>query len=315
MAWTTADIPDQTGRTAVVTGANGGLGLETARALAAKGAHVLMTARNQEKAAAAIEDIRRTVQEPSLEFVPLDLGSLASVRAAAEKIVSAHDELDILVNNAGVMGIPEQRTVDGFELQFGVDHLGHYALTALLMPALLRAGAARIVTVTSTAHHMGRAVDPANPHLEGRYTPWRAYGQAKLANFHFGIGLQQRLAAAGAPAASLIAHPGLSNTDLQARSVRETAGGRSQRFWHRLATSTGMSPADGALSQLRAATDPAAKGGEFYGPLFVNSGPPVRKPIVRRIGLETAIARLWEVSERETGLTIDLRRDAPSTVG
>jgi NAD(P)-dependent dehydrogenase (short-subunit alcohol dehydrogenase family) len=308
VGWTVADIPDQRGRTAVVTGANGGLGLETARALAARGAHVVMTVRNQEKAAAAVEDIRRTVPDASLELVPVDLASQASVREAAQKILASHEKIDILINNAGVMGIPEQRTADGFEMQFGVDHLAHYALTALLMPAILRGDKPRIVTVTSTAHHMGRAVDPANPHLHGRYKPWRAYGQAKLANFHFGLGLQQRLRQAGAPAASLIAHPGLSNTDLQARSVRETSGGRSQRFWQRLATSSGMAPAEGALSQLRAATDPDAKGGEFYGPLFVNSGAPVRKPIFRRIGMNTAIARLWEVSERETGLKIELAR-------
>jgi NAD(P)-dependent dehydrogenase (short-subunit alcohol dehydrogenase family) len=306
VAWTAADIPDQSGRTAVVTGANGGLGLETARALAAKRAHVVMTARNQEKAATAVEDVRRTVPDASLELVPLDLGSLASVREAAQRILADHDKVDLLVNNAGVMGIPEQRTADGFEMQFGVDHLGHWALTALLMPAILRGDRPRIVTVTSTAHHIGRAVDPKNPHLDGSYTPWRAYGQAKLANFHFGLGLQKRFEQAGAPAASLIAHPGLSNTDLQARSVRETGGGRSQRFWRRLAATTGMSPAEGALSQLRAATDPDAKGGEFYGPLFVNNGPPVRKPIFRRIGMDTAIARLWEVSERETGMRIEL---------
>jgi NAD(P)-dependent dehydrogenase (short-subunit alcohol dehydrogenase family) len=308
MGWTTADIPDQSGRTAVVTGGNGGLGLETARALAGAGAHVVMTARDQDKAAAAVADIRRTAPQPSLEVVALDLASLASVREAAERILSAHDEIDILVNNAGVMGIPERRTADGFEMQLGVDHLGHWALTARLMPALLRAGAARIVTVTSTAHHMGRAVDRANPHLHGRYRPWRAYGQAKLANFHFGIGLERRLRAAGVRAASLIAHPGLAHTELQAVSVRETGGGFSQRFFHRLAVATGMSSADGARSQLRAATDPGARGGEFYGPLWVNSGPPVRKPILRRIGLEEAIARLWEVSERETGLTIELPR-------
>ena len=305
MSWTAADIPDQTGRTAVVTGANGGLGLETARALAATGAHVVMAARNQDKAAEAVADIRRGTPDASLVLVALDLGSQASVRDAAERILAAHEKLDILVNNAGVMGIPERRTADGFEMQFGVDHLGHYALTVLLMPALLRADAARVVTVTSTAHHMGRAVDPANPHLDGKYGPWRAYGQAKLANFHFGIGLQRRLAAAGAPAASLIAHPGLSNTDLQAVSVRETGGGLSQRFFHRLARSTGMSPEEGARPQLRAATDPEAKGGEFYAPRFVNSGPPVRRPILRRIGMDDAIARLWEVSERETGLKFD----------
>jgi NAD(P)-dependent dehydrogenase (short-subunit alcohol dehydrogenase family) len=307
MSWSTADIPDQSGRTVVVTGANGGLGLETSRALAAAGAHVVMAARNQAKAAEAVEDIRSGDPDASLEVVELDLGSLASVREAADRIAQSHDTIDVLVNNAGVMGIPERRTADGFEMQFGVDHLGHWALTALLMPALLRADGARIVTVTSTAHHMGRAVDPDNPHLEGRYRPWRAYGQAKLANFHFGLGLQERFEEAGAPAASLIAHPGLSNTELQAVSVQETGGGMSQRFFHRLATTTGMSPAEGALSQLRAATDPEAKGGEFYGPLWVNNGPPVRKPIFRRLGMETAIDRLWEVSERETGLAIDVR--------
>jgi NAD(P)-dependent dehydrogenase (short-subunit alcohol dehydrogenase family) len=306
VSWTAADIPDLTGRTAVVTGANGGLGLETARALAAAGAHVVMAARSREKAEAAIADIQRGAPDAALELVALDLGSLDSVRAAAEQTLDAHERVDILVNNAGIMGIPERKTADGFEMQFGVDHLGHWALTARLMPALLRADAARIVTVTSTAHHMGRAVDPRNPHLEGRYSPWRAYGQAKLANFHFGIGLQRRLAAAGARARSLIAHPGLSNTELQAVSVRETGGGASQRFWHRLARTTGMAPAEGALPQLRAATDPGANGGEFYGPRFINFGPPVRLPILRRIGMDGAIARLWEVSARETGLAIDL---------
>jgi len=306
MSWTAADVPDQSGRTVVVTGANGGLGLETARALGAAGAHVVMAARNQEKAAAALADIRRGVPDASLEVIALDLSSQASVHQAAEQILAAHERLDILVNNAGVMAIPESATVDGFETQFGTNHLGHYALTALLMPALLRADAARIVTVTSTAHHVGRAVDPANPHLRGRYGPWRAYGQSKLANFHFGIGLQQALEAAGAPAISLIAHPGLSNTDLQTVSVAETGGGISQRFFHGLAGSTGMTPEQGARPQLRAAADPAARGGELYAPRFVNNGPPVRRPILRRLGMEKSIARLWDVSEKETGLKIDV---------
>jgi NAD(P)-dependent dehydrogenase (short-subunit alcohol dehydrogenase family) len=306
VSWSTADIPGQRGRTAVVTGANGGLGLETARALAAKGAHVVMAVRNQQKAAAALDQIRAGAPDASLELVALDLASQASVRAAAEQIIAAHQNIDLLINNAGVMGIPEAKTADGFEMQFGVDHLGHWTLTALLMPALLRTPGARIVTVTSTAHHMGRAVDPANPHLRGRYRPWRAYGQAKLANFHFGLGLQRELEKAGASTASLIAHPGLSNTELQAVSVQQTGGGTSQRFFLFLARRTGMAAADGALSQLRAATDPAAKGGDFYGPLFVNSGPPVRKPIVRRLGMDKAIAALWEVSARETGVAIRL---------
>ena len=307
MGWNAADIPDQHGRIAVVTGANGGLGLETARQLAAKGAHVVMAVRNQEKAAAAVEEIRTTAPDAALELVALDLASQASVRAAAGQIMAAHPSIDLLVNNAGVMATAEAKTVDGFELQLGVDHLGHWSLTALLLPALLRARGARIVTVTSSAHHMGRAIDPANPHLAGRYRPWRAYGQAKLANFHFGLGLQRELEQARASAASLIAHPGLSNTDLQTVSVQASGGGASQRFFLLLGRRIGMSPADGALSQLRAATDPAAKGGEFYGPLWVTNGPPVRKPVLRRIGLDEAIATLWAVSERETGVAIDVR--------
>jgi NAD(P)-dependent dehydrogenase (short-subunit alcohol dehydrogenase family) len=307
VSWSATDIPDQTGRTAVVTGANGGLGLETARELARKGAHVVMAVRNQQKAQEAVIDITASVPAASLESVSLDLASQASVRDAAEEILRGHDRVDLLVNNAGVMGIPEHKTVDGYEMQFAVDHLGHWTLTALLLPALLAVPGGRIVTVTSTAHHIGHAVDPANPHLEGRYRPWRAYGQAKLANFHFGQGLQRDLADAGTTAASLIAHPGLSNTDLQAVSVRETGGGASQRFFHTLARRTGMTPAQGALSQLRAATDPKARGGEFYGPLFVNNGPPVRKPILRRVGMSRAIANLWEVSERETGVKLGLR--------
>ena len=219
--------------------------------------------------------------------------------------------VDLLVNNAGLMGIPERRTVDGFEMQFGVDHLGHWALTARLLPNLLAAPAARIVTVTSTAHHMGRAVKSSNPHLEGSYGPWKAYGQAKLANFHFGLGLQRRLAAAGSSAQSLIAHPGLSHTNLQVVSAEEE-GGFWARFFQRAAASTGMAADRGALPQLRAATDPAAKGGEFYGPLWVNSGPPVRKPVFRRLGLDKAIDTLWEVSERETGVALDPAAPAPA---
>ncbi len=310
MSWTAADIPDQGGRVAVVTGANGGLGLETARALAAKGAHVVMAVRNQEKAAAAVEDIRASVPQASLELVALDLGSQASVREASEQILGAHERIDLLINNAGVMGIPERKTVDGFEMQLGVDHLGHWTLTALLLPAVLRAEGARVVTVTSTAHHMGRAVNVDNPHLDGRYGPWRAYGQAKLANFHFGLGLQRELDKAGAGAASLVAHPGLSNTELQVVSVEESGGRPVARFFRMLAARSGMSPATGALSQLRAATDPAAKGGEFYGPRWVNNGPPVRKPIFRKLGMNTAIARLWEVSARETGVALDARTPA-----
>jgi NAD(P)-dependent dehydrogenase (short-subunit alcohol dehydrogenase family) len=298
--WTAADIPDQSGRIAVVTGANGGLGLETARALAAAGAHVVMAARDQEKAAAA----RATVQG-SAEVVPLDLGSQASVRSAAEAILAAHERIDLLVNNAGVMGIPERRTEDGYEMQLGVNHLGHWTLTALLLPALLRTGGTRIVTVTSTAHHMGRPVDPANPFLHGKYEPWRAYGQSKLANYHFALGLQREFDRAGLPAHSLVAHPGLSHSDLQTTTVAEGGGGWMGPLWAWLARHTGMDVEAGAMPQIRAATDPQARGGQFYGPRFINFGPAVRLPVLRP-GSDEAIRTLWEVSERETGVPLKI---------
>jgi NAD(P)-dependent dehydrogenase (short-subunit alcohol dehydrogenase family) len=305
MGWTTNDIPDQTGRVAVVTGANGGLGFESAKALAANGAHVVMAARNQRKAEAARREITTLHPAASLELVPLDLASLASIGQASETIRSSHDRIDILLNNAGVMGIPERQTADGFEMQFGTNHLGHFVLTALLAPALSAADAARVVTVTSTARHFGKPVDPANPHLGGNYDPWRAYGQSKLANLYFALELQRRLEAGGSRAMSLVAHPGLSHTELQVVSVAETEGGASQRFWAFLARNLGMPPERGALPQLRAATDPAARGGELYAPRWVNSGPPVRRPLMgRSVDRETSRS-LWEVSERETGLVFD----------
>ncbi len=202
--------------------------------------------------------------------------------------------------------MPERKTADGFEMQFGVNHLGHWALTALLMPAIVAADRARVVTVTSTAHHIGRPVDPDNPHLHGRYKPWRAYGQSKLANYHFAIGLQHEFETAGVSAMSLLAHPGLSDTDLQARTVAEGGTGVSGGLAHKASSLVGMSAAAGALPQIRAATDPQAKGGQFYVPLFVNNGPPVRRPMLRP-GSGKAIATLWAVSERETGIPLVVR--------
>jgi NAD(P)-dependent dehydrogenase (short-subunit alcohol dehydrogenase family) len=270
MAWTTADIPDQSRRVAVVTGANGGLGLEVARELARKGGHVVMAARDQSKAEAARASIRGEIPDAALELQPLDLASLASVREAATSILAHHPRIDVLVNNAGLMGIPERRTEDGFEMQLAVNHLGHFALTAELMPALLESNDARVVSVTSTGRHAGSALDPANPHLTGRYDPWRAYGQSKLANVQFALELDRRFRAAGAPAKSIVVHPGFTNTDLQARSVRETGGGRSQRFFRAAVQRFGMTPAQGALTLLRAATDPDAVGGALYTPRWVN---------------------------------------------
>ena len=306
MAWTAAKIPDLSGAVAVVTGANGGLGLEVARELARKGGHVVMAARDQAKAEAAVASIRDQVPGASLELQPLDLASQASVREAAKRILAGHGRIDILVNNAGLMAIPERRTEDGFEMQLAVNHLGHFALTALLLPALLAGDGARVVSVTSTGRHSGRPLDPANPHLAGDYEPWRAYGQSKLANVHFALELDRRFRAAGAPARSIVVHPGFANTDLQARSVRETGGGRSQRFFRAAVRRYGMTPAQGALPLLRAATDPGAVGGALYTPRWVNWGPPVRRPLLRRTRNRDAMTTLWQVSERLTGTTFDV---------
>lgn len=303
MSWNINDIPNLTGKTAVVTGANGGLGFETAKQLAGAGAHVVMAARNQEKARGAFQLVKEAHPDASIEIVELDLGSLASVEKAAKTITTGHPVVDILVNNAGLMALPERRTEDGFEMQFGVNHLGHWALTSRLMPNLLAADAARIVNVTSMAHHTLAQLDPSNPHLEGEYDPWKAYGQSKLANYHFTLGLQRAFDEAGVSAMSLMAHPGLTNSDLQSRTVREGGPGGT---WENIAGRIGMSVSEGALPQLRAATDPAASGGEMYGPRFGMAGAPVRRPVLRKIGLDQAIADLWQVSERETGLKIDL---------
>ena len=298
------DIPDLAGRVVVVTGANGGLGFQTASVLAAKGAHVVLAARDAHKTARAVDAITRAMPDAHLAVVSLDLGSLASVGTAAAVILAQVPRVDVLVNNAGVMGTPEGRTVDGFETQLGVDHLGQWALTARLLPALLAAPAARVVTVTSFARLMGRPLDPANPNLDGQYDPWGAYGQAKLANYHFGLGLQDAFVRAKVPASSLVAHPGMAHTDLQPTTVRLGGAGASARFWAWYARTFGMSPAHGALPLLRAATDPRARGGEFYGPRFSTFGPAVRLPVLRR-GNPEAIRTLWQVSETLTGLAIN----------
>jgi len=306
LSWTTSDMPSQTDRVAVVTGANGGLGLAVVRALAAHGAHVVMAVRDVAKADGARDDLLAAQPDASLEVVALDLADLASVRAAVEVIAAAHRSIDLLVNNAGVMAIPERQTADGFEMQLGTNHLGHFVLTAGLCSSLARASGARVVSVTSTGRHFGRGVDADNPHMHGRYDPWRAYGQSKLANLHFALELDRRFRRAGARARSLVAHPGFANTDLQANSARETPGGASQRFFHLAVERFGMSAEGGALPLLRAATDPSARGGELYTPRWVNSGPPVRRPMMKRTRDLDAMRTLWEVSERETGTTFDV---------
>lgn len=309
MSWTTRDIPDLHDTVSVVTGANGGLGLQTTLALASAGSYVVMAARDQDKAQAALETVRESVPEASVEIVELDLGSQSSTVAAAESIAKSHPRIDLLINNAGVMAMPEGRTEDDYETQLGINHLGHWTFTARLLPQILAAPAARVVTVTSTAHHMGRPIDPNNPNLEGRYTPWRAYGQSKLANFHFALGLEQSFRAHKAPAKSLMAHPGLSNTDLQARTHREGALGAAGARVEEMTANYGMSPADGALPQLRAATDPNARADMLYGPRYVNTGPPEARPILRRWRLQNAIRTLGEVSTQMTGERIAVKGD------
>lgn len=308
LAWTDRDIPNQSGRTVVITGANSGLGFENARSLAGAGAHVIMVARDAAKVESARAAISAEHPNAALEIVSMDLASLESVRLGAEAILAKHQRIDILINNAGVMAIPERRTADGIEMQLGVNHMAHFALTSHLMPALLSVDQARVVSVTSTAHHMGFAINPANPNLEGGYEAWRAYGQSKLANFHFGIGLARRFAAAGVSARSLIAHPGLSNTNLQTVSVEESGGDFLQKFFHSLAGSTGMTPAVGSRPQLRAAVDPNAANGSFYAPRFINFGAAVPRPIFRRIGLTKAVDTLWAVSEKMTDTRVEASR-------
>lgn len=305
MSWTISDISDLSGKVAVVTGANGGLGFESAKALAGAGAHVVMAARNQDKSHAAHSQILEAHPEASLEEIELDLGSLDSVRAASEAISRSHTTIDILMNNAGLMALPERRTADGFEMQLGVNHLGHWVFTSRLLNPLLTADAARVVTVTSTARLFGRSVDPDNPNLDGRYDPWRAYNQSKLANYYFAMGLQREFDQRGLRAMSLVAHPGLSNTNLQSHSVDQGAGGSMGRFFLGLVQNIGMSPDRGALPQLRAATDHEVEGGQIYAPRYVNAGTPVRRPVLRRLGLSDAIDSLWETSERLTGETLD----------
>jgi NAD(P)-dependent dehydrogenase (short-subunit alcohol dehydrogenase family) len=303
--WTIADIPDLTGRVAVVTGANGGLGLETARALAGRGAGVVMAVRDLERGAAVRDALVRGIRGASLELVALDLGSLESVHRAVATIIAAHSAIDILVNNAGVMGIPYRTTSDGFEMQLGVNHLGHFALTALLAPALLRARAARIVTITSTARWLAGPIDPADLAMERHYDPWRAYGRSKIANLQLAVELDARLSAVGSTAKAVAADPGFSHTDLQANSARQ-APGWSQRFFDTTVGWVGTSPATGALPQIRGATDPRAVGGALYALRFVFGGPPVRVRHLSRGMGPAERAAMWEISERMTGVTFDV---------
>src|SRR6478736_4528387 len=246
--WTTADIPDQSRRTAVVTGANTGLGLETAKALAAKGAHVVLAVRNLDKGEAAVEWISRSVPQADLELQRLDLGSLASVREAAAEIKAKHDTIDLLINNAGVMYPPKETTEDGFELQFGTNHLGHFALTGLMLDRLLPVAGSRVVTVSSIGHRINAAVHFDDLQWERSYSRVGAYGQSKLANLLFTYELQRRLT--GLRTTALAAHPGGSDTELMRHLPRVL------QVAVPLLRPLFQDAAAGALPTLRAATDP-----------------------------------------------------------
>jgi len=297
--WTVADVPDQQGRTAVVTGANSGIGFEAAAVLAQRGAVTVLACRDTGKAERAAARLPATAPQAKVSVVRLDLASLDSVRAAAEQIRASHERLDLLINNAGLMMPPRGTTADGFELQFGTNHLGHFALTGLLLDRLLTVPGSRVVTVSSNGHRAGR-INFADLQSERRYGRMSAYAQSKLANLMFTYELERRLRAAGAATIALAAHPGSAGTDL----VRHFPG-VMQTVYSRAGGVFKQSAAMGALPTLRAATDPAARGGEYYGPggFAQMTGYPVRVSSNGRSRDEQAQRRLWAESERLTGVT------------
>jgi NAD(P)-dependent dehydrogenase (short-subunit alcohol dehydrogenase family) len=294
--WTAADVPDQAGRTAVITGGNSGIGFETARVLAEHGAAVILACRDAGKAKDAAARIAVTAPRAAVTVIRLDLASLASVREAADEIRASHDPLDLLINNAGVMVPPPGVTADGFELQIGINHLGHFALTGLLLDRLLPVEGSRVVTVASNSHRSGRI------HFDDLQSAGRVagYGQSKLANLLFTYELQRRLAAADARTAALAAHPGTSSTELTRNmpAVLQTAN-------RAIGWTFTQSAQMGALPTLRAATDPAARGGEYYGPggRFELKGYPRRVQSSGRSHDESTQRRLWQESEQLTSVT------------
>lgn len=301
MAWSEQDMPSQAGRTVLITGSNAGLGLATAKAFAKKGARVLLACRNAEKAASAARDVQSWAAEgATVSVVALDLGSLASVADCAKRVLDEEERLDLLINNAGLMAIDEQKTEDGFEMQIGVNHLGHFALDAQLLPLVLSTPGSRILSMSSFGHRPGKVVtDDLNFERRG-YRRWPAYFASKLANLLYSLELQRRLAEAGQGTIALTAHPGGSHTDLGTEG-----GGITNKlmgpFMH-----LGLSPETGVLPMLRAATDPGAKGAEFYGPRLMQFGGAVKeRPSGKARDAENA-KRLWKASEELTGITFDV---------
>lgn len=297
--------PNQNGKIAVVTGANSGLGKETASALAAKGAHVIMASRDIDKGLKARAEILLSNPKASLEVKVLDLGSLESIANFSNEVKAEYKKLDFLINNAGLMAMPQGKTKDGFETQFGVNHLGHWALTGQLFQLLKNSDRSRIVTVTSSAHHLISRINFNDPHMRKKYNAWNAYSQSKLANYYFALGLHKKLQMANSSIMSLLSHPGFSKTNLQIETVKQGGAGFVGRLSEDLVFKIGMTPAIGALPQIRAALDPKAKSGEFYAPRYFVSGAPVTRPFLRPLA-NRAINKLWELSERETGVKINI---------
>ncbi|WP_254527778.1 oxidoreductase [Natrinema gelatinilyticum] len=307
MGWTADDIPDQHGRTIVITGANSGIGFEATRELARNGATVIMACRSLERGEDAARDIREDGTDADLRVEECDLGSLESIRTFANGL---EDEvIDVLINNAGVMAIPRSETEDGFETQFGVNHLGHFALTGLLLDTLSidEEPDSRIVTVSSGVHERGEINFDDLQH-EQSYDKWDAYAQSKLANVLFAYELERRLLTADANAKSIAVHPGYADTQLQFRGP-EQRGSRLRKtgMWI-MNTVLAQSAGKGALPTLYAATDPDAEGGAYYGPGgFQNMrGTPERQASSDRSYDEETARRLWAVSSELTGVTYDL---------
>ncbi|HET6951937.1 MAG TPA: oxidoreductase [Acidimicrobiales bacterium] len=311
--WDATDIPDQSGRTVVVTGANSGLGLRSAEALARAGAGVVMACRSAERAAPARDRVAAGATGPDPTVVALDLADLASVRAAAASIAARAGHVDVLMNNAGIMAVPRAATADGFELQFGTNHLGHFALTGLLLPALLAAPAPRVVTTSSSAHRAGRAAWDDARFDRRRYRRWAAYGRSKLANLQFTGELARRAAAAGTALTAVAAHPGYARTHLGAgwHGAERAGAGPLQRL--RAAAMVigdrvlAQSDAAGALPQLYAATMDDVAAGDYFGPggPFEMRGVPTRVTMSAAARDTESAARLWALSEELTGVTYD----------
>jgi NAD(P)-dependent dehydrogenase (short-subunit alcohol dehydrogenase family) len=300
--WSTADIPPLNGKTAVITGATGGLGYETALALAGAGANVVLTGRNEAKGRDALQAIRRQFPKAEIAYDTLDLANLASVAEFASRYAAAHTSLDLLVNNAGVMALPQRKaTSDGFEMQLGTNYLGHYALTAHLLPSLRQGHQPRVVNLSSLAHRSG-AINFGDLQSAKSYSSWKAYCQSKLAMLMFALELQRRSDAAGWGLLSNAAHPGYARTDLIAN------GPGNSLLWQlskSLQPLISQSAAEGALPTLFAATSPDAKAAGYYGPnwFYELKGPPVPAKIMPQAKDAASAARLWDVSAALTGVS------------